>query len=153
MCARITYIIRSEKILHLILVVVDDALVLAGRVRHIKSNWSLNPCFNGWYTRTQRGAGCQEEHHDVLILVLMDDALVRWYEENWSSWGSVLILVVMDDALVLKVSDLLEVQDSAGLNPCFNGWCTRTCRSWRIIEDFALVLILVLMDDALVLED
>ena len=29
MCARIAYIIRSEKILHLILVVVDDALVHA----------------------------------------------------------------------------------------------------------------------------
>ena len=51
MCVRIAYIIRSEKILHLILVVVDDALVLTD---------DRQPLLRL-----------------VLILILMDDALVR----------------------------------------------------------------------------
>ena len=39
----------------------------------------------------------------VLILVVMEDALVRDFEDVKSSAESVLILVVMEDALVLFV--------------------------------------------------
>ena len=41
---------------------------------------------------------------------------------------------------------------NAGLNPCFNGRCTRTWQiSWR--RQNIIVLILVLMEDALVLQN
>ncbi|GEM_PF-2014092 len=50
-CVRIAYIIRSEKILHLILVVVDDALV-------------------------HEDTATPELLKKVLILVVMDDELV-----------------------------------------------------------------------------
>ena len=51
MCVRIAYIIRSEKILHLILVVVDDALV-------------------------HEDTATPELLNKALILVVMDDELV-----------------------------------------------------------------------------
>ena len=37
----------------------------------------------------------------------------------------VLILVLMEDALVLPMVEDEEIED-VGLNPCFNGRCTRT---------------------------
>ena len=61
---------------------------------------SLNPCFNGRCTRTRvdLAVGIID---DVLILVLMEDALVR-------------IMLIPTSLSVLS------------LNPCFNGRCTRT---------------------------
>ena len=41
-------------------------------------------------------------NNSVLILVLMDDALVRWKSDAAHQKGNVLILVLMDDALVLQ---------------------------------------------------
>ena len=61
----------------------------------------------------------------VLILVLMDDALVRSWKQQKNSLENVLILVLMEDALVLQpLQGMVDSLD--GLNPCFNGWCTRT---------------------------
>ena len=54
----------------------------------------------------------------------------------------------MEDALVLTVTGYV-CKDAEGLNPCFNGRCTRTKEtSQEIAQKF--VLILVLMEDALV---
>ena len=56
----------------------------------------------------------------VLILVVMDDALVRMSVQfTLKGGGRVLILVVMDDALVhgLKGSEASKIC----LNPCCNG--------------------------------
>ena len=61
----------------------------------------------------------------VLILVLMEDALVLKQVEISSLKATVLILVLMEDALVLlALSNTKQV--TSGLNPCFNGRCTRT---------------------------
>ena len=55
----------------------------------------------------------------VLILVLMDDALVPASAEDKVAIESVLILVLMDDALVQALSK--QKEDAWSLNPCFNG--------------------------------
>ena len=65
------------------------------------SETGLNPCFNGWCTRTQSYLATPEEMYGVLILVLMDDALVHITVIPASTITVVLILVLMDDALVL----------------------------------------------------
>ena|GEM_PF-3424994 len=62
----------------------------------------------------------------VLILVLMEDALVRWGHTCFVYWADC-------------------------LNPCFNGRCTSTLFLNGTMETYDLVLILVLMEDALVL--
>ena len=62
----------------------------------------------------------------------------------------VLILVLMEDALVRKWS-VKETRPFSGLNPCFNGRCTRTPHVKLYWQDGKSVLILVLMEDALVL--
>ena len=61
----------------------------------------------------------------VLILVLMEDALVQNYDTSLEYRGVVLILVLMEDALVQKKSGRRS-KSRKGLNPCFNGRCTRT---------------------------
>ena len=63
--------------------------------------------------------------------------------------AKVLILVLMENALVQGLR-LRERTAKVGLNPCFNGKCTRT---WPIerMEVVRNVLILVLMENALVL--
>ena len=61
----------------------------------------------------------------------------------------VLILVLMEDALVQPCS-LLKAGLLTGLNPCFNGRCTRTEKTGTLATMLAKVLILVLMEDALV---
>ena len=54
----------------------------------------------------------------------------------------------MEDALALTESDF-EAVKASGLNPCFNGRCTRT--GWKYSHRaYNPVLILVLMEDALV---
>ena len=57
---------------------------------------------------------------EVLILVVMDDALVRKIGEESGKVFKVLILVVMDDALVLSPKGLTGLIWT-GLNPCCNG--------------------------------
>ena len=64
---------------------------------------SLNPCCNGRCTRT----GTFVVESDVK--------------------GQVLILVVMEDALVL-VEQITATTANEGLNPCCNGRCTRTAK-------------------------
>ena len=61
----------------------------------------------------------------VLILVVMDDALALFQSLFDNNTRTVLILVVMDDALAPYIifMDLIFLYS---LNPCCNGWCTRT---------------------------
>ena len=63
---------------------------------------------------------------DVLILVLMEDALAR-FTRKAKRLGivSVLILVLMEDALAHYTHSHVTSYH-CGLNPCFNGRCTRT---------------------------
>ena len=62
----------------------------------------------------------------VLILVLMEDALVRGGQrEGRNKINFVLILVLMEDALV-PFDRNGETRTIKGLNPCFNGRCTST---------------------------
>ena len=56
----------------------------------------------------------------------MEDALVQADEIVNQRSEEVLILVLMEDALVQPQSDDVR-RIVFGLNPCFNGRCTRTC--------------------------
>ena len=55
----------------------------------------------------------------------------------------------MEDALVLSNSEWKGTSED-GLNPCFNGRCTRTVTIREFSCSGNTVLILVLMEDALV---
>ena len=60
----------------------------------------LNPCCNGRCTRTKTEMEFNS-FVEVLILVVMEDALVPIAPKEWLWNILVLILVVMEDALVL----------------------------------------------------
>ena len=53
----------------------------------------------------------------------MENALVRFHAHVTDLSWSVLILVLMENALVLEEVSKMAIK---GLNPCFNGKCTRT---------------------------
>ena len=78
----------------------EDALVPNLNILNTNFNKSLNPCFNGRCTRTQRMLPYEWRRH-VLILVLMEDALVQNSKGLLTTNLGVLILVLMEDALVL----------------------------------------------------
>ena len=61
----------------------------------------------------------------VLILVVMEDALVLKSFGLSLQGTKVLILVVMEDALVHFVKEVKSILTNC-LNPCCNGRCTRT---------------------------
>ena len=63
----------------------------------------------------------------VLILVLMEDALVHTTKTEEERKAAVLILVLMEDALV-RYNVVADEEQAQSLNPCFNGRCTRTVR-------------------------
>ena len=86
-------------------------------------NVSLNPCCNGRCTRTLKNGG-KERKKDVLILVVMEDALALDGEE-------------------------IKLFDDQSLNPCCNGRCTRTYKIFLLKKIARHVLILVVMEDAL----
>ena len=67
----------------------------------------------------------RDELAPVLILVLMEDALVRTPNCYKVLFSYVLILVLMEDALVLLNKCWCNILPRS-LNPCFNGRCTRT---------------------------
>ena len=103
----------------------EDALVRLHRNNKKKiGSKSLNPCFNGRCTRTPQTRNFLEFIAEVLILVLMEDALVPTTIPTFHLTSFVLILVLMEDALV----------QAFFLHYGVNVW----------------VLILVLMEDALV---
>ena len=67
---------------------------------------SLNPCFNGRCTRTDIKDYLKINGAKVLILVLMEDALVRNIQLLSRGWCNiVLILVLMEDALVQRTEN------------------------------------------------
>ena len=82
----------------------------------------------------------------------MEDALVHINNVCLNVFDVVLILVLMEDALVRLVWFLPSQPLQRGLNPCFNGRCTRTLRLSPLNMEIVYVLILVLMEDALVLD-
>ena len=83
----------------------EDALVRRGMLDSDIDNISLNPCFNGRCTRTWRNYSQILSRSWVLILVLMEDALVRATDfRHVLEQLMVLILVLMEDALVQKRS-------------------------------------------------
>ena len=78
----------------------------------------------------------------------MEDALARHSAQAYTPTAtSVLILVLMEDALALIVL-LPFIAVGVGLNPCFNGRCTRT-RVSALHNSRPRVLIRVLIEDAL----
>ena len=80
----------------------------------------------------------------------MEDALVQRTTVKWKQTiTEVLILVLMEDALV-HTDPVTSPAWNWGLNPCFNGRCTRTQVFDNALVSDNAVLILVLMEDALV---
>ena len=110
----------------LILVLMEDALVRLCCSLLVKKVNRLNPCFNGRCTRTRCSVVLTGTAIRVLILVLMEDALVLFeFRLVYCLCFSVLILVLMEDALVPNSPSSINTLPT-GLNPCFNGRCTRT---------------------------
>ena len=74
----------------------------------------LNPCCNGRCTRTHTTKGLLDFIAQVLILVVMEDALAQGFARCITAKLWVLILVVMEDALALGLSSLqgFETQGS-----------------------------------------
>ena len=68
-------------LLVLILVLMEDTLALLLRGHQTESR-SLNPCFNGRYTRTFNVRRYYAPGIIVLILVLMEDTLAHSVPEN-----------------------------------------------------------------------
>ncbi len=60
---------------------------------------SLNPCSNGRCSASSCSHKCSTGVQQVLILVLMEDALRVLLQESSKFTGRVLILVLMEDAL------------------------------------------------------
>ena len=111
----------------------------------------------------------------VLILVVVDDGLVRYLDQFCNFYGSVslnpccsgrwsrtscsnslvdalksvLILVVVDDGLVL-CQGCSNLTQAASLNPCCSGRWSRTLYSSLLPRASCHVLILVVVDDGLV---
>ena len=85
----------------------------------------------------------------VLILVVMEDGLVRPSSWCYNNIYSVLILVVMEDGLV-QPEKLKDAVKEVCLNPCCNGRWSRTVLEmlWQLLT--LSVLILVVMEDGLV---
>ena len=111
--------------------------------------WSLNPCCNGWCTRTTKWTLCIALNYKRL-----NPCCNGWCTRTMQTQSSlllkkVLILVVMDDALVQWMYCKIR-SDWNSLNPCCNGWCTRTLYCGDTSDYEQRVLILVVMDDALV---
>ena len=65
----------------------------------LRENPCLNPCFNGRCTRTALGGFLILAYYNVLILVLMEDALAPKLTSVMIGQVKVLILVLMEDAL------------------------------------------------------
>ena len=82
----------------------EDTLGVKGRYKYVTTA-SLNPCFNGRYSRSLEFPGMIEEQYDVLILVLMEDTL-GGRKEN------IVVLLYI------------------GLNPCFNGRYSRRAKTY-----------------------
>ena len=59
----------------------EDALVPACAVVPLPDG-GLNPCFNGRCTRTRRIEKETAAQESVLILVLMEDALVHFFDDD-----------------------------------------------------------------------
>ena len=91
---------RTQKVL--ILVLMEDGLGLSRWSFSTTRAQSLNPCFNGRWSRTD---GCLRLDcpEDVLILVLMEDGLgPLGHLLKKSREETVLILVLMEDGLGLN---------------------------------------------------
>ena len=78
----------------------EDALALPYQPEAtVEQTTGLNPCCNGRCTRTQVVSEEELEKLNVLILVVMEDALARPCLAISPRPTCVLILVVMEDAL------------------------------------------------------
>ena len=93
--------------------------------RLLRTVVGLNPCFNGRCSRREYVFDEAAENRIVLILVLMEDALGVMSTSFNHDGDEVLILVLMEDALGDLYSQMVK-QAEEGLNPCFNGRCSRS---------------------------
>ena len=112
----------------------------------IQARLCLNPCFNGRWSRTSvyctifGGAV-------VLILVLMEDGLGR-PSHYWDGNERSSLNPCFNGRWSRTINWKYDIQARLCLNPCFNGRWSRTSVYCTIFGG-AVVLILVLMEDGL----
>ena len=103
----------------------DDALARNAFSLQMLDTCSLNPCCNGWCTRTLAIV-----ENEINGRKGLNPCCNGWCTRTFQSNTAKALLV-------------------ACLNPCCNGWCTRTQIIRTVNYAFHVVLILVVMDDAL----
>ena len=110
---------------------------------------SLNPCFNGRCTRTVFGNAWIYGDAQVLILVLMEDALALVCKALLLLFFYLGLNPCFNGRCTRTNISISLLKGLRGLNPCFNGRCTRTKIKVPAKAPKVKVLILVLMEDAL----
>ena len=104
----------------------DDGLVPNRDGKISKFLVSLNPYCSGRWSRTAAGLNeLTEDAWKVLILIVVDDGLVRLGIHSCNRTLSVLILIVVDDGLVL-LGETITLTGEVGLNPYCSGRWSRT---------------------------
>ena len=95
------------------------------RKRNTYQRNRLNPYFNGTCSKSQHENSFLPSRFDVLILILMEHAQRGTeYKNPWSNNAEVLILILMEHAQRVWLSNA-EAQRYLGLNPYFNGTCSK----------------------------
>ena len=69
----------------------------------------LNPCCSGQWSRTNGTEGDLDNLMRVLILIVVDDGLVRISRQRSREVDEVLILIVVDDGLVPDIDDAVKI--------------------------------------------
>ena len=117
------------------------------RKRNTYQRNRLNPYFNGTCSKSQHENSFLPSRFDVLILILMEHAQRGTeYKNPWSNNAEVLILILMEHAQRVWLSNA-EAQRYLGLNPYFNGTCSKSQGGKACGYGWA-VLILILMEHA-----
>ena len=77
----------------------EDGLRDSKWITWVLLNLSLNPCYNGRYSKRQGRQHSSSRRYVVLILVIMEDTLGDQLTGGLHYEERVLILIIMEDAL------------------------------------------------------
>ena len=153
----------------------EDGLVHCRRISVIGQNICLNPYCSGRWSRTLLLSSSKYVVSLVLILIVVEDGLVRWLQMGRHVQRGVLILIVVEDGLVHIVMTLGDnvqlglnpycsgrwsrtftimslILSCLSLNPYCSGRWSRTGNAQRFSNVRIVVLILIVVEDGLVQE-
>ena len=89
---------------------------------------------------------------DVLILIILEDALWDSSRKLWQTCQTVLILIILEDALWDFVYGKIQFHPAC-LNPYYTGRCSLSEEDGKKITETREVLILIILEDALWAEE